>query len=117
MVFIIQVPMIIYLIMTFVKPSGYLASPFVAFEQFSYGFGFTAYMVYLMYLANKSEFKTANYAISTGLMAAGMMLPGYISGYLQQLLGYQYFFIMTIVLGIPGIITLFFIPLETDEKK
>jgi PAT family beta-lactamase induction signal transducer AmpG len=117
MVFIIQIPMIVYLLMTFIKPSGYFASPFVAFEQFSYGFGFTAYMVYLMYVANKSKFKTANYAISTGLMAAGMMLPGYVSGYLQQFLGYQNFFIMTIVLGIPGIITLFFIPLEEDAKN
>ncbi len=97
--------------------NGYFAAPFVAFEQFSYGFGFTAYMVFLMYLANKSQYKTAHYAISTGLMAAGMMLPGFVAGVLQQALGYQMFFITTVLLGIPGIVTLFFIPLEEDEKK
>ncbi len=117
MALIIQLPMMVYVTLTFVRPQGYFAAPFVAFEQFSYGFGFTAYMVYLMYLANKSQYKTAHYAISTGLMAAGMMLPGFIAGILQQALGYQMFFITTILLGIPGIVTLFFIPLEEDEKK
>ncbi|MCX6151767.1 MAG: MFS transporter [Ignavibacteriales bacterium] len=117
MAIIIQLPMFVYVTMSFIKPVGFFAAPFVAFEQFSYGFGFTAYMVFLMYLANKSEYKTAHYAISTGLMAAGMMLPGFVAGFLQQLLGYQSFFIMTLLLGIPGIITLFFIPLEEDEKK
>ncbi len=117
MAVIIQLPMMVYTAMTFIRPNGYFAAPFVAFEQFSYGFGFTAYMVFLMYLANKSQYKTAHYAISTGLMAAGMMLPGFVAGVLQQALGYQMFFITTVLLGIPGIVTLFFIPLEEDEKK
>lgn len=117
MAVIINLPMIVYVIMSFLKPVGYYAAPFVALEQFAYGFGFTAYMVYLMYLANKSSFKTAHYAISTGLMAAGMMLPGFVAGWIQQQLGYQSFFILTAFLGIPGLITLFFIPLEEDEKK
>lgn len=117
MAVIINLPMIVYIIMSFIKPVGLMTAPFVALEQFAYGFGFTAYMVYLMYLANKSSYKTAHYAISTGLMAAGMMLPGFVAGVLQQTLGYQNFFILTAFLGIPGLITLFFIPLEEDEKK
>jgi MFS transporter, PAT family, beta-lactamase induction signal transducer AmpG len=117
MTVIIQLPMLIYLVMTFIKPAGYFALPFVALEQFAYGFGFTAYMVYLMYLADKSKFKSAHYAISTGLMAAGMMLPGYFSGYLQQILGYQKFFILTALLGIPGLIISLFIRTEVDDKN
>jgi PAT family beta-lactamase induction signal transducer AmpG len=117
MAVIINLPMIIYVTMSFLQPVGYQAIPFVAFEQFSYGFGFTAYMVYLMYLANKSQYKTAHFAISTGLMALGMMLPGLVAGKLQLMMGYRNFFILTALLGIPGIITLFFVPLEDEEPK
>jgi MFS transporter, PAT family, beta-lactamase induction signal transducer AmpG len=116
MAFIINIPMYVYIIMSQFQPSVYLAAPMVALEQFSYGFGFTAYTVYLMFVA-RGEYKTSHFAISTGLMALGMMLPGLVSGYLQKLLGYQHFFILTAVLGIPGIITLFFIPLPEDEPK
>jgi MFS transporter, PAT family, beta-lactamase induction signal transducer AmpG len=116
MAVIINLPMYIYVFLSQTQPSVYLAAPMVALEQFSYGFGFTAYMVYLMFLA-RGEYKTSHYAISTGLMALGMMLPGFVSGLLQKLLGYQHFFILTAVLGIPGIITLFFIPLPEDEAK
>jgi MFS transporter, PAT family, beta-lactamase induction signal transducer AmpG len=116
MTLIMQFPMLIYILMSIIKPSGYFASPFVALEQFAYGFGFTAYMVYLMYLADKSKFKSAHYAISTGLMASGMMLPGYISGYLQQFLGYQNFFIVTALLGIPGVVISFFLSKQQEKK-
>jgi MFS transporter, PAT family, beta-lactamase induction signal transducer AmpG len=116
MAIIINLPMYVYVFLSQTQPSVYLAAPMVALEQFSYGFGFTAYMVYLMFLA-RGEYKTSHYAISTGLMALGMMLPGFVSGLLQKLLGYQHFFILTAVLGIPGIITLFFIPLPEDEGK
>jgi PAT family beta-lactamase induction signal transducer AmpG len=114
MAIIINLPMYVYVFLSQTQPSVYLAAPMVALEQFSYGFGFTAYMVYLMFLA-RGEFKTSHYAISTGLMALGMMMPGFVSGLLQKMLGYQHFFILTALLGIPGIITLFFIPLPEDE--
>jgi MFS transporter, PAT family, beta-lactamase induction signal transducer AmpG len=116
MAFIINIPMYVYIVLSQLQPSVYVAAPMVALEQFSYGFGFTAYTVYLMFIA-RGEYKTSHFAISTGLMALGMMLPGLASGYLQKLMGYQHFFIFTAVLGIPGIITLFFIPLPEDEQK
>ena len=65
----------------------------VSIEQFGYGLGTAAYSVYFMYLA-KDEYKTTHFAISTGLMALGMMLPGLVSGYIQQAIGYQAFFIL-----------------------
>ena len=66
-------------------------------ERFGYGFGFTAYMLYLIYFA-RGESSTAHYAFCTGFMALGMMLPGMVAGYLQELVGYLNFFIIAMVL-------------------
>lgn len=68
----------------------------VFIEQFGYGFGFTAYMLYLIYFS-EGEHKTAHYAICTGFMALGMMLPGMAAGWLQETIGYRHFFVWTIV--------------------
>lgn len=65
-------------------------------EQFGYGFGFTAYMLYLIYFS-EGEHKTAHYAICTGFMALGMMLPGMAAGWLQETIGYRHFFVWTII--------------------
>lgn len=65
-------------------------------EQFGYGFGFTAYMLYLIYFS-EGEHKTAHYAICTGFMALGMMLPGMAAGWLQETIGYRHFFIWTVI--------------------
>jgi PAT family beta-lactamase induction signal transducer AmpG len=70
-------------------------------EQFGYGFGFTAYMLYLMLLA-EGEHRTAHYAIGTGFMALGMMVPGMWAGWLQERLGYVNFFIWVCVATIPS---------------
>ncbi|HEY4245556.1 MAG TPA: MFS transporter [Lacunisphaera sp.] len=75
----------------------------LAVEQFGYGFGFSAYMVYMM-MAAEGEHKTAHYAICTGFMALGMMLPGMASGWLQDHLGYVKFFIWVCVATIPSFI-------------
>ena len=63
----------------------------VFIEQFGYGFGFTAYMLFLIYYS-EGEHKTAHYAICTAFMALGMMLPGMVAGWLQEQLGYVNFF-------------------------
>lgn len=68
----------------------------VFIEQFGYGFGFTAYMLYLMYYSD-GEQKTAHYAICTGFMALGMMIPGMFAGWLQELLGYNHFFVWVMI--------------------
>lgn len=65
-------------------------------EQFGYGFGFTAYMLYLIYFS-EGEHKTAHYAICTGFMALGMMLPGMAAGWLQETIGYRHFFVWTMI--------------------
>lgn len=68
----------------------------VFIEQFGYGFGFTAYMLYLIYFSEGSH-KTAHYAICTGFMALGMMIPGMAAGWLQETIGYRHFFIWTMI--------------------
>jgi PAT family beta-lactamase induction signal transducer AmpG len=94
-------------------------------DQFGYGFGFSAYMVYLMFISQGSKHQTSNYAISTGLMALGAMIAGITSGYLQEFckaqfggsLSYYWFFIGVVICTIPGMITLFFIPMDREDIK
>ncbi|MBO5418586.1 MAG: MFS transporter [Bacteroidales bacterium] len=68
----------------------------VALDQFGYGFGFTAYMLYLMYFS-EGEFKTAHYSLCTAFMALSMMVPGMVAGYVQEGLGYTGFFIFVML--------------------
>lgn len=77
-------------------PSFTVINLCVFIEQFGYGFGFTAYMLYLIYFS-EGEFATAHYSICTGFMALGMMLPGMAAGWIEEMLGYRHFFIWTMV--------------------
>jgi len=88
----------------------------VAIEQFGYGFGFTAFMLYMIYIA-RGEHRTAHYAICTGFMALGMMLPGMWSGWLQEKIGYAHFFIWVILATIPSFIVAMKIPLDVEFGK
>jgi PAT family beta-lactamase induction signal transducer AmpG len=88
----------------------------VGLEQFGYGFGFTAYMVYCMVIARGSH-QTVHYALCTGFMAAGMMLPGMVSGWIQELAGYPRFFGWVMLATIPGLIATACIPLDAAEGR
>ncbi|MNQ47015.1 muropeptide transporter [compost metagenome] len=88
----------------------------VILEQFGYGFGFTGFMMFLIHVA-EGESKTAHYALATGFMALGMMLPGMLSGYIQQFLGYQNFFIWVLLATIPGLILSRFLIFPKDFGK
>jgi MFS transporter, PAT family, beta-lactamase induction signal transducer AmpG len=88
----------------------------VAVEQFGYGFGFTALLLYMIYIA-RGEHQTAHYAICTGFTALGMMLPGMWSGWLQERLGYPHFFVWVILATIPSFIVAMRIPLDADFGK
>jgi len=116
MAIILNIPHAAYLYMAIFQPPVYLAYPLVAIEQFGYGLGFTAFMVYLMYIS-KGIYKTSHYAISTGIMALGMMIPGLVSGYIQEAVGYVNFFIIVLLMAIPGILSLLFIPTIEEEKE
>lgn len=109
----LNLPNLFYIYMAYAQPAIELIYLLVAIEQFGYGLGTAAYSVYLMYFS-KDDYKTSHFAISTAIMALGMMLPGLVSGYLQQLVGYQSFFIIVALLTIPGMVTIFFVP-SNDE--
>lgn len=97
MVCAISLPDIVYVYLSYVQPSSLLlVNTCIFVEQFGYGFGFTAYMLYLIYFAD-GEHKTAHYAICTAFMALGMMIPGMAAGWLQEVMGYQMFFIWIMI--------------------
>jgi len=88
----------------------------VFIEQFGYGFGFTAYMLYLIYFS-EGEYKTAHYAFCTGFMALGMMIPGMFSGWLQEKLGYNHFFVWAMISSIIPIIAVFLLKIDPEYGK
>lgn len=88
----------------------------IAIEQFGYGFGFTAYMLYLIYFS-EGEQKTAHYAICTGFMALGMMIPGMFAGWMQELLGYNHFFIWVMICSILPIIAVALLKVDPEYGK
>ena len=110
----VHLPNLFFVYMAYVQPSKEFVYLLVSLDQLGYGLGFTAFSVYLMYIS-QGEYKTSHFAISTGFMALGMMFPGLISGYIQQAVGYPVFFILVCLLTIPGMITLFFIPLNGSQ--
>ena len=84
-------------------------------EQFGYGFGFTAYMLYMMYFS-EGEFKTSHYAICTAFMALSMMLPGFVAGYIQEAIGYVNFFWMVMVCCIATLVVTFLADRKIDPE-
>ena len=115
MAFAMNLPISVYIYLSTFQPvpgdfAVYLA---IATEQFGYGFGFTAYSLYMLSFVGSSKYKTAEFAIGTSLMALGMMIPGMISGYMKELLGYQHFFIYVIICAVPGIIAIKFLKINS----
>lgn len=88
----------------------------VFIEQFGYGFGFTAYMLYLIYYSD-GEHKTAHYAICTAFMALGMMLPGMAAGWLQERIGYESFFVWVMICCVATIAVCAFIKIDPEYGK
>jgi PAT family beta-lactamase induction signal transducer AmpG len=112
MVFSIHLPDLMFVYLSQVQPENFLlVNIAVAIEQFGYGFGFTAYMLYMI-IVSAGDHKTAHYAICTGFMALGMMGPGMLSGYLQEFLGYKNFFLWVIVATIPGFLVAAFAKID-----
>lgn len=110
----ITLPDAVYVFLSMYMPENFVwVNVAVAIEQFGYGFGFTAYMLYLIYFS-QGEHKTAHYSICTGFMALGMMLPGMAAGWIQEQIGYQNFFIFVMIATIP---TLLLIPFMKVDKE
>lgn len=106
-----------FVYLAYVQPTSLWAiNTCVFIEQFGYGFGFTAYMLFLMYFA-EGEHQTAHYAICTAFMALGMMLPGMMAGWLQELIGYRHFFVWVMLCCVATIAVCAFIRIRPDYGK
>lgn len=117
MILIINLGGWVYLFLAYVQPQSFpLICAAVAVEQFGYGFGFTAYMLYMIMIA-AGEHKTAHYALCTGFMALGMMIPGMFSGWLEDLIGYRHFFIWVLLSTIPGFIIASLLKIDPEFGK
>lgn len=88
----------------------------VALDQFGYGFGFTAYMLYLMYFS-EGEFKTAHYSLCTAFMALSMMIPGMVAGYMQEALGYTRFFGFVMLCCLVTVVVTFLLKVDPEYGK
>ena len=94
----------------------WLISSCVALDQFGYGFGFTAYMLYLIYFS-EGEFKTAHYSLCTAFMAFSMMLPGMVAGYIQEALGYTKLFGFVMVCCLVTVLVTFLLKVNPEYGK
>lgn len=113
----INLPNAVYIYLSQTTPESFLIINLcVGIEQFGYGFGFTAYMLYMIY-ASQGKHETAHFAITTGFMALGMMIPGMFSGWIQELVGYKNFFIWIVIATIPSFLILLLIPLDKNFGK
>lgn len=102
MTFALNLPNIVYLYLAFARPENIsLISGCVALEQFGYGFGFTS-LTYFMMLFSHGKHQTAHYALCTGFMALGLMLPGMASGWIEEAIGYRYFFVWIMLCTLPS---------------
>jgi len=109
MVAAMHLPNLLYLAAALTQPGLGLVSVVVSVEQFGYGFGFSAYTVFLLKAAGRTSSPTSSYAVATGIMAFGAFLAGSLSGLLQTALGYPAFFAVVCALSLPAIVPLFYV--------
>lgn len=112
----LALPCSVYLYMSIAQPSLPVVYFCVALDQFGYGFGFTAYMLYMIYFSD-GEFKTAHYAICTAFMALSMMVPGMFAGMIQEALGYTGFFWIVMICCLVTVAVTFLIKVDPEYGK
>lgn len=117
MVAAITLPDLVYVYLSYALPSNLMIINICVFiEQFGYGFGFSAYMLYLIYYS-QGEHKTSHYALCTALMALSMMIPGLFAGALQEAVGYRMFFIIVVLACSLTYIVTSFLKIDADFGK
>lgn len=114
MLLFMNIPNIVYVFLSVTQTTNMpTIYSMVALEQFGYGFGFTAFTLYLVYIS-QGEYSTTHYSICTGLMALGMMVPGIIAGYIQEAIGYTNFFVWVCICTIPPFIIAPLLKIDND---
>ncbi len=117
MVCTLHLPDLVYVYLSQALPENLLLINLcIALEQFGYGFGFTAYTMFMM-MISEGEHKTVDYAIATGIMALGMMVPAMFSGWLQEQMGYSNFFLWVMIATIPGFMVTGLVKIDPEFGK
>lgn len=117
MVLSVHLPDLVFVYLSLAQPGNLaLVGASLAIEQFGYGFGFAAYLLYMI-MVSEGDNKTAHYAICTGFMALGMMLPGMVSGWIQTQLGYAHFFIWVCIATVPAFIVAGLLKIDAEFGK
>ncbi len=112
---LLTLPNLVYVYMSAALPTNlWLIGAAISLEQFGYGFGFTAYMMYMMFFAD-GEYKTSHYAICTAFMALSMMIPGFVAGKIELAVGYNAFFWIAIACSVTTIIVTYFVRRQVDS--
>ena len=112
----LTLPNLVYVYLSAAQPSDlWLIGSAISFEQFGYGFGFTAYMMYMMWFAD-GQYKTSHYAICTAFMALSMMLPGFVAGKIELAVGYYWFFWIAVLCSVTTFAVTYFVHRQVNSE-
>ena len=115
---VFNLPFLAYTFLAVVQPTSlYLIGTCITMEYFGYGFGFVGLTLFMMQQIAPGKHQMSHYAFASGIMNLGVMLPGMISGYFSDLLGYRSFFIYVLIATIPAFLMTYFIPFTYDDSK
>lgn len=117
---VFNIPFIVYLLLAIYQPSNvWIIGSAIVFEYFGYGFGFVGLTLFMMQQVAPGKHQMAHYAFASGVMNLGVMIPGMMSGYLSDWLGYRDFFIWVLIATIPAFLVTWFVPFtyNVDETE
>ncbi|MEG2573283.1 MAG: MFS transporter, partial [Bacteroides sp.] len=116
---VFNLPFVAYTLLAIYQPTaGMLIGSAIVLEYFGYGFGFVGLTLFMMQQVAPGRHQMAHYAFASGIMNFGVMLPGMMSGYLSDWLGYREFFIWVLIATIPAFVITWLVPFTyKDEKK
>lgn len=113
-----NIPFAIYMLFAMFQPSqDWLIASGIVFEYFGYGFGFVGLTLFMMQQIAPGKYQMAHYAFATGIMNLGVMLPGMLSGFISDSIGYKNFFIFVLFATIPAFLVTYFVPFTYDDKR
>jgi PAT family beta-lactamase induction signal transducer AmpG len=113
-----NIPFAVYLLLALYQPSsGWLIASAITFEYFGYGFGFVGLTLFMMQQVAPGKFQMAHYAFASGIMNLGVALPGMLSGFVSNWLGYKHFFVFVLIATIPAFLATYFVPFKNEEME
>lgn len=111
-------PFVAYTLLALFQPENlYLIGAGIVIEYFGYGFGFVGLTLFMMQQIAPGKHQMSHYAFASGIMNLGVMLPGMVSGYVSDFLGYEKFFLYVLLATIPSLLITYFIPFTYDDSQ